>query len=122
MIEHRHTKRVAVSEKVSIYHRGSVVAHCKTKDLSVDGMALWAGPLQFHRNTMLEVEFSTNDDSHEPIRLPALVVYSASRELGLMFTHSSHTAREYLRDLMNKANWDRTGGDWKHAANQQRVY
>ncbi|MCG6968583.1 MAG: PilZ domain-containing protein [Gammaproteobacteria bacterium] len=103
MIEHRHTKRVAVSDTVSIYHRGTLVANCKTKDLSVDGMALWAGPLQYHRKTMLEVEFASGVDARQSLRLPAIVVYSATKVLGLMFTQSSNVTETYLRTRMNHA-------------------
>jgi hypothetical protein len=102
MIEHRHTKRVAVSDTVSIYHRGTLVANCKTKDITVDGMALWAGPLQYHRNTMLEVEFIDSHDSRQSLRLPAIVVYSATQILGLMFTQASDTAQTFLRKRMKK--------------------
>jgi hypothetical protein len=103
MIEHRHTKRVAVSDTVSIYHRNTLVAHCKTKDITVDGMALWAGPLQYHRNTMLEVEFADGDKPRKSLRLPAIVVYSATKVLGLMFTRTSDEVQAYLRARMSQA-------------------
>lgn len=103
MIEHRHAKRVTVSDTVSIYHRGTLVAHCKTKDITVDGMALWAGPLQYHRNTMLEVEFTKGDELRQDLRMPAIVVYSATKVLGLMFTRTSDEAQALLRARMYQA-------------------
>ncbi len=119
MIEHRHTKRVGVSENVSIYHRGVLVAYCKIKDLSVEGMALWAGPLQYHRNTVLEVEFGARDASQQALRLPALVVYSTARELGLMFIQASDTASQYLRRFIK----DRatSGKSWKPAFHREHA-
>ena len=101
MIEHRHTKRVNLSTKVSIYHHGNLVADCKIKDLSLEGLALWAGPVQFHRNAMLEVEFRFQQNPKiVSVRLPAIVVHSASNVLGLMFSKMSATAHQGIRDLM----------------------
>ena len=128
MIEHRHTKRVAaVAEKISIYHRGMLVADCKIKDLSIDGMALWAGPLQYHRNTMLEVEIDrSTSDSPDRLRIPAIVVYSAAKVLGLMFTQVSEVAQQSLRQMMKKAagknsNQDRMAQSWEKVASSQPV-
>jgi hypothetical protein len=103
MIEHRHTKRVVVSEEVSIYHRGTLVANCQMKDISADGMAIWAGPLQYHRNTMLEVEIKVPADQPDSIRLSAMVVYSRNEVLGLMFGHVDETARALLRRFIASA-------------------
>jgi hypothetical protein len=127
MIEHRHTKRVAAVEKISIYHRGILVADCKIKDISVDGMSLWAGPLQYHRNTMLEVEINApNSDSQARLRIPAIVVYSAAKALGLMFTQVSEVAQQSLRQMMNKAgglnpNQDKAAQSWEKAISSQPV-
>jgi hypothetical protein len=127
MIEHRHTKRVALVEKISIYHRGILVADCKIKDISVDGMSLWAGPLQYHRNTMLEVEINApNSDSQARLRIPAIVVYSAAKALGLMFTQVSEVAQQSLRQMMNKAgdldpNQDKAAQSWGKAISSQPV-
>ena len=106
MIEHRHTKRVAVSEKVSIYHRGTLVAKCKMKDISIDGMAIWAGPMQYLRNTMLEVEIKTPaDDQQKSLRLSAMVVYSMNKSLGLMFGQVNDAAERALRTFINHASF-----------------
>ena len=104
MIEHRHSKRVDVAQKISIYHRGTFVANCKIKDISTEGMALWAGPLQYHRNTVLELEVSTADEaSSGSVRIPAIVVYSAAKVLGLMFTQVNESALQSLRQLLHSA-------------------
>ena len=113
MIEHRHTKRVAISSKVSIYHRGTLVAKCKMKHISTDGMAIWAGPLQYHRNTMLEVEIKTpasdlpsdspSDSPSNNVRLAAMVVYSQNKVLGLMFGRVNETAKLFLRKFVDNA-------------------
>lgn len=104
MIEHRHTKRVTVSDKVSIYHRGTLVATCEMKDISTDGMAIWTGPLQFNRNTMLEVEINAAaEDSPSRVRLAAMVVYSEEKILGLMFGQVTDTAKQFLRNFIQNA-------------------
>jgi hypothetical protein len=131
MIEHRHTKRMAVAEKISIYHRGLLVADCKIKDLSIDGMALWAGPLRYHRNTMLEVELEveidrSTSDSPGRLRIPAIVVYSAAKVLGLMFTQVSEVEQQSLRNMMSTAvgknsNQDRVAQSWENVVSSQPV-
>lgn len=122
MIEHRHTKRLAVFKNASLYHRGTLVANCKIKDISIDGMALWAGPMQYHRNTMLEVELSDASDPQQTLRLPAIVVYSAAKALGLMFTHPSDTANKFLRLFMHTAAPDRGNNQrWDKELSTQQV-
>ncbi|WP_455210044.1 PilZ domain-containing protein [Kaarinaea lacus] len=125
MIEHRHSKRVEKSEKISIYHRGTFVADCKIKDISTDGMALWAGPLQYHRNTMLEVEFSSpRTHSQESVRIPAIVVYSATKVLGLMFTQVNELALQSIRQIVNTAGnrsskQSKAGQSWEKVMSSQ---
>ena len=127
MIEHRYTKRVAVSENASIYHRGTFVAGCKIKDISVDGMAMWAGPLQYHRNTMLEVELDNSEQGRQDkVRLCAIVGYSTAKALGLMFTQVNEAAQTKLRNIMLKAavvNSDQTntGNGWDSVTSTQPV-
>lgn len=107
MIEHRHSKRVETTEKISIHHRGTFVAACKMKDISTDGMALWAGPLQYHRNTMLEVEIGEpHNITEDRIRIPAIVVYSDAKVLGLMFTQVNELALQSLRQILNTTGHD----------------
>jgi len=104
MIEHRHTKRVQVSDKVTVYHRGSLVAMCDMKDISTEGMAIWGGPLQYRRNTMLEVEINVpSDDAPNNLRLMAMVVYSHDGVVGLMFGGVNKTARTFLRRFIDNA-------------------
>ncbi|KPJ96061.1 MAG: hypothetical protein AMJ53_01530 [Gammaproteobacteria bacterium SG8_11] len=124
MIEHRHTKRVAVSENVSLYHRGTFVANCKIKDISLEGMALWAGPLQYHRNTVLQVELRNRDNPQEIQQLSAIVVYSAAKELGLMFTQTNTAAQQRIRTIMNGAALEnsekaKTPQSWKKVPSPQ---
>jgi hypothetical protein len=127
MIEHRHNKRVAASGKISIYHRGALVADCKMKDISTEGMAIWAGPLQYHRNTMLEVDInSPGSGSHHTLRIPAIVVYSATKVLGLMFTQVDEIAQLSLRQIMNKAaisqeNQPRAAQGWEKVMGGQPI-
>lgn len=118
MIEHRHSKRVEIPEKISIYHRGTLVADCKIKDISTEGMALWAGPLQYHRNTMLEVEFSATHTGSQ--RIPAIVVYSAAKVLGLMFTQVNDLALQSIRHFVNSTR-DNGSQQPKAAQNWEKV-
>jgi hypothetical protein len=114
MLEHRHTKRVAVSDTVSVYHRGTLVTQCDIKDISTDGIAIWAGPLQYYRNTMLEVEINAPVakapatkapaiSQSNGVRLAAMVVYSQDKVLGLMFGHVNETAKAFLRQYIDNA-------------------
>lgn len=123
MIEHRHAKRVALTKKISIYHRGNFVANCKAKNISLDGVALWAGPMQYHRNTMLDVKIDYDEkNSFDSIVLPAIVVHSSSDVLGLMFRQVDEQAQQIIRQLMkNGVDENSTdslvaiakGGDWR---------
>lgn len=120
MIEHRHAKRVALSKDVSIYHRGNFIATCRAINISLDGLALWSGSFQYQRNTVLDVEISCDENSHDPVLLPAIVVHTSGNVLGLMFRQVDDQAKQFIRYLINNNDENNAGalvamvkgGDW----------
>ena len=97
MIEHRHRSRISTEKEVSIYHRGILVAECRIKDISAEGIAIWSGPIQYHRNTLLELEFAIEQDGkRRKFKQQALVVHSSADVLGLIFIESDQRSQQEL--------------------------
>mgnify|MGYP003573759084 CR=1 FL=1 len=55
-MEHRCSVRLPVAMNVLLYHNNIPVVHCKTSDISPDGMFVQSGPLKYKANTLLKVE------------------------------------------------------------------
>lgn len=70
---------------VLFYNQLPVVACCAT-NISRDGLFVRTGPVSFHKNAHLEIEFlAQHRDYVDYYRLPATVVYHNRTGLGLQF-------------------------------------
>lgn len=86
MADNRWGCRRDIALNILIYYQGTPVAKCRSSNISRSGMFVETGPLTFFRNTSLEVEFKSGNDARKKIyRLPATVIYSSSKGIGVMF-------------------------------------
>jgi hypothetical protein len=86
---------------VLIYHNDIPVVRCKPKYVGLLGMFLCAGPVKFHSNTRLDVELIFGEDEGRRLRLPAIVMISNRRGLGLTFLSPDHDSINGLREILN---------------------
>ena len=87
---------------VLIYHNGNPVVRCKPKYVGVLGMYLCAGPVKFHTNARLDVEFITDGDEGLRFRMPAIVTSSNRQGLGLTFLAPEYSDFNALHEMLNK--------------------
>jgi len=91
-MEHRWSLRKRLTTGVLIYRHGIPVTPCESRDVGLEGMFVKSGPLNYFRNTRLDVEFSLNcPDTGQAVRyrLPAVVVHTANDGLGVTFIGSN---------------------------------
>lgn len=87
-MEHRWSLRKRLTTNVLLYHHGIPVARCESRDVGLEGMFVNTGPLNYFRNTRLDVEFSLRNPATGQVarcRLPAIVVHTSNQGLGLTF-------------------------------------
>lgn len=85
-MEKRWCRRIPVSTTVAVYHNGSKLGQCKTKDISLCGICLNSGPLAFHEGTKLNIKFL--DDRYVTGNINTIsanVVRNSRDEIGLVF-------------------------------------
>lgn len=90
-MEHRWTQRIPISLDVRI-HRYTPHSYpsyqCLSKDICIDGLRLYCGPLVFSRNESIDIEFTlVHAGCGKCFRLKTLVVDVADQEAGLMFVN-----------------------------------
>jgi hypothetical protein len=102
-MEHRCSVRLPVAMNVLLYHNNIPVVHCKTSDISPDGMFVQSGPLKYKANTLLKVEFQAQSDAvRKSHMLAAMVVHHANNGLGLMFPGSDAEAMLAWHDMVRR--------------------
>jgi len=85
-MEHRWNIRHPAVIDVLLHHKEISEIHCKTRDIGRDGMYVETGNMTYQPNTLLQVEFESNQDGVKQIHvLPTIVVHSSPNGLGLMF-------------------------------------
>lgn len=113
-MEHRWSERKPLNMDVYVYHRGTPVAACKTRDVSRGGMQIRVGPLGFYKNTPLELEFEIlRDGELRRYRLPGNVVHCSRNRMGVMLDESHPEVREALHRLLSAAefSWSSLAGE-----------
>ena len=102
-MEHRCSVRLPVAMNVLLYHNNIPVVHCKTSDISPDGMFVRSGPLKYRANTLLKVEFQDEGDAARKFHmLSAMVVHHAKNGLGLMFPGADAEAMLAWHDMVRR--------------------
>lgn len=97
-MERRRFPRYSVRRDVWLYREGEPLACCRAQDVSRGGMRIFAGPLALLKGTTLEVELRL--PGGDTYRIPAAVVHSAGRSVGLMFREDSPLDAEGVQCLM----------------------
>lgn len=102
-MEHRCSVRLPVAMNVLLYHNNIPVVHCKTRDISPDGMFVRSGPLKYKANTLLKVEFQAESNAvRKSHMLPAMVVHHSNSGLGLMFPGADAEAMLVWHDMVRR--------------------
>ncbi len=100
-MEHRRSIRHEFELTVGIYHRGTWVGTCQTKDISTGGMFLRTKPESLKRNSLIEVTFDRpGSNGAKRYRLPSLVVHGTNGGVGVMFRSQNTEAHAALRQLI----------------------
>jgi len=97
-MERRRFPRQSVRRDVWLYRDGEPLACCRAQDVSRGGMRIFAGPLALLKGTTLEVELRL--PSERVYRIPATVVHSTGRSVGLLFQEDSPHDAEGVQCLM----------------------
>lgn len=103
-VEHRWSPRKPIAMEVSLFYPplGSIKA--KTCNISLEGMYVEAEGLEIPQQARLEVAFITRHGDREKMhRLPAYVVHSHERGIGLMLQHVGYHEFDALRYMLNAA-------------------
>lgn len=99
-MERRRFPRKPVRRDVWLYRDGEPLACCRAQDVSRGGMRIFAGPLALMRGTTLEVELRLGE--REVYRIPAEVVHSTGRSVGLVFQEDTPLDAEGVQCLMEE--------------------
>lgn len=102
-MEHRWYRRVRANTDVLLYHNTQPIARRRLTNLSLNGMFVQPGCIEFCRNTTLEVDFELSFmGKTERCRIPALVTHSSYRGMGLMFEALDRQCSERLRRYLTQ--------------------
>jgi len=100
-MEHRRSVRHEIELTVGIYHRGTWVGSCQTRDISSGGMFLQTQPESLKRNSLIEITFDRpGDTSTRRYRLPSMVVHGTNGGIGVMFRSQNTEAHAALRQII----------------------
>jgi hypothetical protein len=103
-IEHRWSPRKPINLEVSLFYPplGSITG--KTRNISLEGMYVEMDGTEIPQQARLEVAFITRHGERERVhRLPAYVVHSHERGVGLMLQHVGYHEFDALRYMLNAA-------------------
>ena len=103
-IEHRWSPRKPINLEVSLFYPplGSITG--KTRNISLEGMYVEMDGTDIPQQARLEVAFITRHGERERLhRLPAYVVHSHERGVGLMLQHVGYHEFDALRYMLNAA-------------------
>ncbi len=103
-MEHRWYRRVRANTDVLLYHNAEAVARRRLTNLSLNGMLVQPGCIEFCRNTTLEVEFELRLSAKVVrCRIPVLVTHSSYRGTGLMFEALDRECSDLLRRYLSQS-------------------
>lgn len=86
--------------KFLLYRNSMPVVTCLSENIGPDGMFVRSSPLSYARNTLIDVEFEVRRDTRPSrYRLPAKVVYTTEKGMGLRFEPSG-TAENKISHVM----------------------
>ena len=85
-MENRWSQRKAIKINVMLHHNGIPVAHCRCRDLGIEGVFVESGPLTYPKNTLLDLAF-LSDANEITTRVKVMVIHSSGSGLGLRFTN-----------------------------------
>jgi hypothetical protein len=108
-MEHRWNIRHPAVIDVLLHHKEISEIQCKTRNIGRDGLFVETENMTYQPNTLLQVEFESNQDGIKQIHvLPAIVMHSSPDGLGLMFMQPNTydficTNSQIVKDSSNKA-------------------
>ena len=85
-MEKRWCERIPVSINVVLVHQGNKIGKCRVKDISLRGICLSSGPLDFRKNTEVTISFPDTGKLYSNTNeINAIVVRNSREEICLMF-------------------------------------
>lgn len=103
-VEHRWSPRKPISMEVSLFYPPLGSIKGKTRNISLEGMYVETEGAEIPQQARLEVAFITRQGDREKIhRLPAYVVHSRDKGVGLMLQHVGYNEFDALRYMLNVA-------------------
>jgi hypothetical protein len=114
-VEHRWTKKIPKTIKVTLYHRNLPIMICNTRDIGKEGVFIDCGPVTLKNKTHLEIEFEAAlEYARRRYRLAAMTVHRTEEGLGLFIRDSESEAAKAWYEMVQKA-------DCQLSVNEQRV-
>lgn len=103
-VEHRWSPRKPIAMEVDLDYPPLGTIEGKTRNISLEGMYVETDGTEIPRQARLEVVFTTRyGDGTKVYRLPAYVVHSHDRGIGLMLQHVGYHEFDALRFMLNAA-------------------
>lgn len=96
-MEHRLSPRTKLNIAVALQSEHGDSLFCRTKDISTDGIYLYAAAPQLRRHALVKLVVADDPAEDEPVAYPAMVVRVDQSGLGLMFQETGEQLREALR-------------------------
>jgi hypothetical protein len=97
LLERRHSFRVLVPARASVYHKGKLCGYYSVQDVSIGGCLLREGPA---RPTGEQVDVMLHLPHRAPLTLSARVRRSDTFCMGLKFEHTTPKAEDCIQDLV----------------------
>ena len=95
--ERRHSFRVQVPARASVFHKGELCGYYAVQDVSIGGCSLRGGPA---RPVGEQVDVLLHLPHHAPLALSALVRRSDPLSMGLKFEHTTPKAEDCIQDFV----------------------
>ncbi len=103
-VEHRWSPRKPIAMDVSVFYPPIGNIQGRTCNISLEGMYVAIDGTEIPNQARLEVAFTTrNGDEEKVFRLPAYVVHSHEKGVGLMLQHVGYHEFDALRYMLNAA-------------------
>lgn len=97
MSERRHSFRVPVPARASVFHKGKLLGYYSVHDVSIGGCSLREGPA---RPVGEQVDVLLHLPHRAPLTLSARVRRSDTFSMGLKFEHTTPRAEDCIQDLV----------------------
>lgn len=104
-MEHRWSERKPIEIEVALFYAPVGTVTGKTRDISLEGMCVNAEGVDLPLHAELEVSFVTHNGTgsvHEH-HMPAYVVHSTDKGIGLMLRHVDYSDFYALRYMLSAA-------------------